>query len=131
MEFWYTLQWSKLDSVWVSTCLVLTHGLRTPGEEISFTAQPKIKSQSQILSIFCLPHWPKLSDFSDLCLHWVSVVRVVTNKTQNRVVSWNFCFFFCIFKSFGNIIWQVLNIFLKSADFWKALKLRAIGLVES
>ena len=22
-----------------------------------------------------LPHWPKFSDFFDLCLHWVSVVR--------------------------------------------------------
>ena len=28
--------------------LVCTHGLRTPGEEIAFTAWPKIKSQSQI-----------------------------------------------------------------------------------
>ena len=55
------------------------HGLRTPGEEIAFTAQPKINSHSQILrygrSIFCLPHRPKFSDFFDLCLHWVSVVR--------------------------------------------------------
>ena len=58
---------------------VINHGLRTPGEEIAFTAQLKIKSQSQIFrygqSIFCLPHWPKFSDFFDLCLHWVSVVR--------------------------------------------------------
>ena len=57
------------------------HGLRTPGEEIAFTAWPKIKSQSQIFrygqSIFCLPHRPKISDFFDLCLHWVSVVRVM------------------------------------------------------
>ena len=56
-----------------------THGLRTPGEEIAFTARPKIKSQSQIFryrrSIFCLPHRPKFSDSSDLCLHWMSVVR--------------------------------------------------------
>ena len=55
------------------------HGLRTPREEISFTARPKIQSQSQIFryggSIFCLPHWPKFSDIFDLCLHWVSVVR--------------------------------------------------------
>ena len=40
---------------------------------------PKVKSQSQIFrysrSIFCLPHWPNFSDFFDLCLHWVSVVR--------------------------------------------------------
>ena len=57
----------------------LTHGLRTPSEEIGFTARPKIKSQSKIFrygrSIFCLPHRPKISDFFDLCLHWVSVVR--------------------------------------------------------
>ena len=55
------------------------HGLRTPSEEIAFTAQPKIKSQSQIFrygrSKFCLPQRPKFSDFFDLCLHWVSVVR--------------------------------------------------------
>ena len=48
-------------------------------EEIAFTARPKIKSQSQIFrycrSIFCLPHRPKFSDFFNLCLHWVSVVR--------------------------------------------------------
>ena len=57
----------------------LAHGLRTPGEEITFTARPKIKSQSQIYrygqSIICLPHRPKISGFFDLCLHWVSVVR--------------------------------------------------------
>ena len=58
---------------------ILHHGQRTPGGEIAFTAQPKIKSQSQIYrygrSIFCLPHWPKISGFFDLCLYWVSVVR--------------------------------------------------------
>ena len=55
------------------------HGLRTPGEEIAFTARPKIHSHSQIFkygrSIFCLPHRPKFSIFFDLCLHWVSVLR--------------------------------------------------------
>ena len=60
--------------------IVSEHGLRTPSEEITFTARPKIKSQSQIFrygwSIFCLPYRPKISDFFDLCLHWVSVVRV-------------------------------------------------------
>ena len=59
---------------------VLMHGLRTPSEEIAFTARPKIHSHSQIFrygrSIFSLPHRPKFSDFFDLCLHWVSVVRV-------------------------------------------------------
>ena len=62
--------------------LACTHGLRTPGEKIVFTARPKIKPQSQIFrsgrSIFCLSHRPKISDFFDLCLHWVSVVRACT-----------------------------------------------------
>merc|ERR1712203_1075989 len=59
--------------------LKLYHGLRTPREEIAFTARPKIQSQSQIFryggSIFWLPHRPNFSDIFDLCLHWVSVVR--------------------------------------------------------
>ena len=54
------------------------HGLRTPREEIVFTARPKTQSQSQIFRyggrLFCLPHRPNFSDISDLCLHWVSVV---------------------------------------------------------
>ena len=52
------------------------HGLRTPREEIVFTARPKIHSHifRYSRSIFCLPHQPKLSDFFDLCHHWVSVV---------------------------------------------------------
>ena len=56
------------------------HRLQMPGEEIVFTAWPKINSHSQIFrygrGIFCLPHRPKFSDFYDLWLHWVSVVRV-------------------------------------------------------
>ena len=59
------------------------HGLRTPREEIAFTARPKIHSHSQIFryggSIFCLPHRPIFSDIFDLCLHWVSVVRGLNN----------------------------------------------------
>ena len=58
------------------------HGLRTPREEIDFTARPKIQSQSQIFwyggSIFCLPQRPNFSDIFDLCLHWVSVVHAPT-----------------------------------------------------
>ena len=54
------------------------HGLRMPGEEIVFTAWPKMNSHSQIFrygrSLYCLPHQSKFSDFFDLCLHWVSVV---------------------------------------------------------
>ena len=50
-----------------------------PVRKFTFDARPKINSQSQIFrygrSIFCLSHRPKFSDFFDLCLHWVSVVR--------------------------------------------------------
>ena len=62
-------------------CPLMTayHGLRTPREELAFTARPKIQSQSKIFrysqSIFYLPHWPILSDIFDLCHHWVSVLR--------------------------------------------------------
>ena len=66
------------------------HGLRTPGEEIAFTARPKINSQSQIFRysqhVFCLPHRPNFSDIFDLCLHWVSVVRdwQEANKSKEK-----------------------------------------------
>ena len=56
------------------------HGLRTPREEIAFTARPKIHSHSQIFrygrGIFWLLQQPNFSDILDLCLHWVSVVHV-------------------------------------------------------
>ena len=67
------------ESTIVRKSFPFTHGLRTPREEIAFTARPKIHSHSQIFryggSIFCLPHRPNFSDIFDLCLHWVSVVR--------------------------------------------------------
>ena len=47
--------------------------------ERKFTDKLKIHSHSLIFrygrSIFCLPHRPKFSDFFDLCLHLVSMVR--------------------------------------------------------
>ena len=82
------------------------HGLRTPREEIAFTARPKIQSQSQIFrygrSIFCLPHRPNFSDIFDLCIHWVSVVRAhlesiryhsepsVIPYSPNQFLGWDF-----------------------------------------
>ena len=65
-----------------------------------FTALPKIKSQSHFFrygrSIFCLPHRPKISEFLDLCLHWVFVVREHTyfligsqNKLTANFMGWN------------------------------------------
>ena len=70
---------------------MIYHGLRTPREEIAFTARPKIQSQSQIFrhgrSIFCLPHRPNFSDFFDLCLHWVSVVRVIYYLFRSKLLT--------------------------------------------
>ena len=69
--------WSDIRNNHLFLCV--DHGLWTPGEEIGFTERPKIHSHSLIFrygrSIFWLPHRPKFSDFFDLCLHWVSVVR--------------------------------------------------------
>ena len=66
------------------------HGLQTPGEEIAFTARPKINSQFPNFrydrSILCLPHRPKFSDFFDLCLHWMSVVRDWVNLTYHHQI---------------------------------------------
>ena len=74
------------------------HGLRTPREKIAFTAQPKIHSHSQIFrygqSIFCLPHRPNFSNIFNLCLYWVSIVRVSTHFSnhrtdfRNRLMAW-------------------------------------------
>ena len=68
------------------------HGLRTPSEEIALTARPKIHFHSQIFmygrSIFCLPHRPKFSDFFDLCLHWVSVVRGFLYRYLTYMARW-------------------------------------------
>ena len=64
--------------------LCFLHGLRMPSKEIVFTLRPKIHSHSQISRYsrrrFCLPHQLKFSDFFDLCLHWVSLVRGFQNK---------------------------------------------------
>ena len=50
--------------------LVGGHRLRTPSEDITFTAKPKIYSHSQIFwycqSIFCLPHRHKFLRFMPL-----------------------------------------------------------------
>ena len=60
-------------------CFANSHGLRTPGQKIAFSARPKIHSHSQIFRYggrtFCLPHRPEFSGFFDFSLHWVSIVR--------------------------------------------------------
>ena len=81
---WIRFLFSKKfkNCVYFFTCILpdyMAHGLRTHGEEITFTARPKIHSHSQIFrygqSIFCLPYRPTISGFFDFCLHWVSVVH--------------------------------------------------------
>ena len=99
----------------LSCCNGQIHELRTPREEIAFTAWPKIQSKSQIFkysrSIFCVPHRPNFSDIFDLCLHWVSVVRE----------SWDISFTFqaytlpntlnCICVSLLNFLFEVKSSF--------------------
>ena len=82
MYLYFKVQNSETERIFIRNLFILdkqVHGLWTPGEEMAFTAQTKIKSQSQIFRygrrICCLPHRPKISNFFDLCLHWVSVVR--------------------------------------------------------
>ena len=90
----------------------MNHGLRTPSEEIAFTAQPKIYSHSQIFrygrSIFCLPHRPKFSDFFELCLHWVSVVRV-----RSFLISFIFIIIFSL-----PFVWSETKIVLSRVSFF-------------
>ena len=67
----------------------LTHGLWMLRVEITFTARPKIQSQSQIFrygrSIFCMPYRPNFSGIFDLCFHWVSVVRGLKDRSVSRL----------------------------------------------
>ena len=81
------------------------HGLRTPGEEIVFTARPKINSHSQIFrygrSIFCLSHRPKFSDLLGLCIFWVSVVR----GTDAMMQTFSFLDFYQKMRFIENAIW--------------------------
>jgi hypothetical protein len=92
------------------------HGLRTPREEMAFTARPKIQSQSQIFrygrSIFCLPHRPNFSDIFDLFHHWVSVVRVRDYPFKTSVNCHYFWPLPPYVGSFFTIIrWQIWPIF--------------------
>ena len=105
---------SKLGSIYARV-----HGLRTPREEIAFTARPKIQSQSQIFrygrSIFCLPHRPNFSDIFELCLHWVSVVRGLDGQdTKFFIVGPFFIYkmFDIKFQVFSSIKFGVVDHFI-------------------
>ena len=99
----------------------LTHGLRTPREEIAFTARPKIHSHSQIFryggSIFCLPHRPNFSDIFDLCLHWVSVVRV-----PNLLETWLLTLLFVLWvREFWLLYLLIFFVFLSMCKISESL----------
>ena len=93
------------------------HGLRKRSEEMAFTARPKINSQFQIFrysrSIFCLPHRPTFSDFFDLCLHWVSVVRAESKLSkQARIVlfasnRWPYCVLTFLIHGFDQVLLRI------------------------
>ena len=97
--------------------IIVTHGLRTPSEEIAFNARPKIHSHSQIFrygrSIFCLPHRPKFSDFFDLCLHWVSVLRGYwySNVKNFKSLTW--------FRQYHGLQTSNEGIIQKKKKIWK------------
>ena len=86
------------------------------------TAQPKIKSQSQIFrygrSIFCLSHRHKFSDFFDLCLHWVSIVH----GWRHVMGVWSEKLGICVWFSFPCVIPCVVQL---------KTKLKLILLAES
>ena len=52
------------------------------------TPNPKFLGTGYGQSIFCLPHRPKISDFFDLCLHWVPVVRGHKYILQGCTILW-------------------------------------------
>ena len=78
------------------------HGLQTPSEENTFTAWPKINSQSQTFSYsqskFCLPHPSKFSDFFDLSLlcesisivHWETWDQRSCNDFNPYCLAYNY-----------------------------------------
>ena len=65
---WLSLIWWKIQIC----CMLKT---RTTDARWGNRLQCMVENPLSRRSIFCLPHQPKFSDFSDLCLHWVSVVR--------------------------------------------------------
>ena len=82
-----TIRAAQIDALLCQGRAIRATDYRTRSEEITFTARPKINSHFQIFrygrSIFCLPHRPKFSDFFDLCLHWVSVVRDQSHRNAS------------------------------------------------
>ena len=80
--YWHTMVHQKARRNLNGLCL----GLQTHGEEMALTLRPTINSHSQIFNyernILCLPHRPKFSNFFDLCLHWVSVVRALGSTPE-------------------------------------------------
>ena len=92
----------KADTSFWSRCDLSNHqpghGLQTPGEEIAFTARPKINSDSQIFrygrSIILSAHQPKFSDFFDLFLHWVFRSPWTRSQPTQPAAHSRFCFQF-------------------------------------
>ena len=118
--------------------MYVVHGLRTPGDEIVFTARPKTHSHSQIFSygrsIFCLPHRPKFSDFFDFCLHWVSVVRALEGVVSKVVAhhaklltQWNELILNQYFYHIS-LKWWIFSLFISL--YWKSPKIAEICWLE-
>ena len=80
-----------------SNLCMRAHGLRTPGEEIAFTARPKFTPTPKFLgtaeAYFVCHIGPSFQNFFDLCLHWVSVVRVILRHCAAIHSSLQFSFY--------------------------------------
>ena len=78
-------------------------------------------------SILCLPHQPKISDFFDLCLHWVSVVRAtaralyVASKMVRDLQAFRKIFVLkYLIVDFLNKIYKLRSLCFFSLRYWKA-----------
>jgi hypothetical protein len=112
-KFCYLIVDAHIENV--SSPVGNSHGLRTPREEIAFTARPRIHSHSQIFryggSIFCLPHRPNFSDIFDLWLHWVSVVRgnsYIFYFIKRMAMRKNVCTYICVSQHI-NIVFLIMS----------------------
>ena len=88
--FWfgYGLDWSQ---IWSTVRLLFILLIRIiPISKILYLSAKGITDEItnndpiDICSVFCQPHRPNFSDIFDLCLHWVSVVRVWTYRNKNQ-----------------------------------------------
>ena len=79
----YKYKWTDQILFVLTTDYGLPPVMKSPSlHSQKFTPTPKVLVYGRC--IFCLPHWHKFSDFFDLCLFWVSVVRGLDNVSRKN-----------------------------------------------